>query len=63
MIKIENVTVYGWEEAIRGMRNPLNSWAKSDTGICKGGDDGIGCKKMCKRGEMPSCLQSFSTGW
>lgn len=45
MIKIENVTVYGWEEAIRGMRNPLNSWAKSDTGICKGGDDGIGCKK------------------
>ena len=25
------------------MRNPLNSWAKSDTGICKGGDDGIGC--------------------
>lgn len=45
MIKIENVTVYGWEEAIRGMRNPMNSWAKSDTGICKGGDDGIGCKK------------------
>ena len=43
MINIENVKVYGLEEAIRGMRNPLNSWAKSDTGICKGGDDGIGC--------------------
>lgn len=31
MIKIENVDTYGWEAAIRGMRNPLNSWDKSDT--------------------------------
>lgn len=31
MIKIENVEVYGWEAAIRGMRNPMNSWGKSDT--------------------------------
>ena len=31
MIKIENVDVYGWEAAIRGMRNPLNSWDKSDS--------------------------------
>ena len=31
MIKIENVEVYGWEAAIRGMRNPMNSWDKSDT--------------------------------
>lgn len=31
MIKIENVEVTGWEAAIRGMRNPMNSWAKSDT--------------------------------
>lgn len=31
MIKIENVDVTGWEHAIRGMRNPMNSWAKSDT--------------------------------
>lgn len=31
MIKIENVEVYGWEAAIRGMRNPLNSWANSDS--------------------------------
>ena len=30
MIKIENVDVYGWEAAIRGMRNPMNSWSKSD---------------------------------
>lgn len=31
MIKIENVEVVGWEAAIRGMRNPMNSWDKSDT--------------------------------
>ena len=31
MIKIENVEIYGWEAAIRGMRNAKNSWAKSDT--------------------------------
>lgn len=31
MIKIENANVVGWEEAIRGMRNPMNSWSKSDS--------------------------------
>lgn len=31
MIKIENVEVVGWEHAIRGMRNPMNSWDKSDS--------------------------------
>lgn len=31
MIKIENTEVYGWEAAIRGMRNPKNSWDKSDS--------------------------------
>lgn len=31
MIKIENVEVFGFEAAIRGMRNPLNSWNKSDS--------------------------------
>ena len=31
MLKIENTETYGWSAAIRGMRNPLNSWAKSDT--------------------------------
>lgn len=34
MIKIENVEVVGWEHAIRGMRNPKNSWEKSDSGVC-----------------------------
>lgn len=33
MIKIEQVTVSGWDAAIRGMRNPMNSWDKSDSGL------------------------------
>lgn len=31
MIQIENYGVCGWESAIRGMRNPMNSWDRSDT--------------------------------
>lgn len=31
MIKIEETETYGWEAAIRGMRNPMNSWDKSDS--------------------------------
>ena len=38
MIKIENTEVYGWEAAIRGMRNPKNSWEKSDSCYCKESD-------------------------
>lgn len=34
MLKIENTEVVGWEHAIRGMRNPMNSWAKSDSQTC-----------------------------
>lgn len=34
MIKVENINVWGWEHAIRGMRNPMNSWEKSDSYIC-----------------------------
>lgn len=31
MIKFENTSIYGWESAMRGMRNPMNSWDKSDS--------------------------------
>ena len=31
MLKIENTEVLGWEHAIRGMRNPMNSWERSDS--------------------------------
>ena len=31
MIKVEKIETYGWEAAVRGMRNPMNSWDKSDS--------------------------------
>ena len=34
MLKIENYEVVGWEHAIRGARNPMNSWEKSDSNMC-----------------------------
>lgn len=45
MIKIANVEVMGWEHAIRGMRNPKNSWDKSDSiyGTYWGDIDGHKC--------------------
>lgn len=60
MIKIENVEVMGWEHAISGMRNPMNSWEKSDSGICKGGDNGIGCEN-CANQEY--CTHAFNRSW
>ena len=36
MIKIENIDVYGWEAAIRGARNPKNSWHLMDSGYNNG---------------------------
>ena len=33
MIKLEKTEVFGWEAAIRGMRNPMNSWDQSDTRV------------------------------
>lgn len=54
MIKIENTEVMGWEHAIRGMRNPMNSWDKSDSGYCfvfnkKYPDGAIGCDHSCPK--------------
>jgi len=34
MIKFENTEVMGLKAAIRGMRNPMNSWGQSDSGRC-----------------------------
>lgn len=41
MIIIEKTEVFGWESAIRGMRNPLNSWDKSDTIWGEKREDGL----------------------
>ena len=48
-LKIENVDVHGWEAAIRGARNPMNSWGKSDT------------VTGCDVNNCPSC--SYSPEW
>lgn len=45
MIKLEKIEVVGWEPAIRGMRNPMNSWKKSDSvfNIENIGENGTTC--------------------
>ena len=63
MIKIENAEVMGWVHAIRGMRNPLNSWDKMDSHKC--GSSNGPCPmaenehipfKRCEGKEFPFCL-------
>ena len=50
MIKIENVDTYGWKAAIRGMRNPMNSWDKSDSDYSEEYDEGGWCAEVFKVG-------------
>ncbi len=45
MIKFEHTMVMGFEGAIRGMRNPLNSWSKSDSCFCYTQPD---CESCCE---------------
>lgn len=50
MLKLENTEIVGWEHAIRGMRNPKNSWDRSDS--CTQGS--VWCNEFC--GEpIPTC--------
>ena len=53
MIKLEETSVYGWRAAVRGMRNPMNSWLKSDSSPCVAGPrcDGCGYEKFCLSSE------------
>ena len=44
-IKIENLEVVGWEAALRGMRNPMNSWDRSDSRFNR--DPDYGCSGIC----------------
>lgn len=62
MLKIENAEVLGWEHAIRGMRNPKNSWAKSDSGLCHKDlcRDCITC--IHKGTEYDACAAHFDVG-
>lgn len=55
MMKIENAEVLGWEHAIRGMRNPMNSWGKCDSQYC-GGQKFEDCEKW------QTCHMSYCVG-
>lgn len=55
-MKFKNTEVWGFEHALRGMRNAMESWDKSDSGICKGGDSGIGCDNCATKEE---CNHSY----
>lgn len=48
MIRIEKTEVVGFEHAIRGMRNPMNSWDKSDSIWCCPADARCDCVPYCK---------------
>ena len=55
MIEMANCEVVGWEHAIRGMRNPMNSWEKSDSefyggGYCVGPNDLDLMKRLVRAG-------------
>lgn len=52
-IKIENVEVIGWEHAIRGMRNPMNSWEKSDSG------EAVNCAECGKIEREGACWADY----
>lgn len=58
MIKLENTGVMGWEHAIRGMRNPLNSWSKSDSGFGCDTSENHFCG-VCEDGHTETCLECF----
>ena len=70
MIKVENTEVYGWEAAIRGMRNPMNSWEKSDSCYCKEPIttkcNNLGCSHCgwawSDLGKNPFCIAKISQG-
>lgn len=61
MIKIERTDVVGWESTIRGMRNPMNSWEKSDSHACYCEDcpmveSGHEPAHECNNGEYGYCV-------
>ena len=59
MLKIENFEVLGWEHAIRGMRNPKNSWEKSDSDCYVYCDD-TPCE-ICPAKDHEDCTEYLRT--
>lgn len=50
MLKISNVITYGWDAAIRGARNPMNSWERMDSEYCHEKFDCEGCVLRDEKG-------------
>ena len=62
MIKFENVETFGWEAAIRGMRNPMNSWDKSDSGFGCGNDNEYFCENCSSSFHCTSRTTTYNIG-
>jgi hypothetical protein len=54
MIEINKTEVFGWEAAIRGLRNPMNSWSKSDSNWC--------CDKVVDCDKFMDCDTDYCIG-
>lgn len=65
MLETSNLWVDGWEHTIRGMRNPMNSWDKSDSGFGCRNKTGMGDDSetpyLCKNCSMISCGKKDKT--
>ena len=62
MIKLEKTYVDGWEATIRGMRNPMNSWDKSDSGFGCGNDNEYFCENCSSSFHCPSRTTTYNIG-
>ena len=59
VIKIERTETYGWEAAVRGMRNPKNSWDKSDSGFGCTNEGYVNHCSVCESGHTEQCHECF----
>lgn len=62
MLKIENTEVVGWEAAVRGMRNPMNSWEKSDSRFGCGNDNEYFCDNCSSSFHCTSLKKTYNIG-
>ena len=62
MLKIENCEALGWEHVIRGMRNPMNSWEKSDSGFGCGNDNEYFCDNCSSSFHCTSRKTTYNIG-
>lgn len=60
MITLEKTEVFGYEHAIRGMRNPMNSWEKSDSDYCIDHETCEGCPMLDEKGQ---CNKHFNDAY